>query len=196
MILAIAAISATVFCAPAEAEGILYTNAFGGYNSMEKNDEEQDAGYVIGGVVGAHITRHLRCEGELAYKKNTTSYDNEFDLELTRYNTSVNGAFDMLPSKALTPYIGVGAGLSTQRGNLAYATAEGEETPAEEITDSSKRFKTAPVMQEFFGVKTNMNDRIDFAVEYRLSQNLLADSTNNTLNEMDQSVLFNCGLKF
>ena len=202
MILSIAAaVSAIFLSAPAEAEGILYTNAFGGYNSMERNDDQQDAGYVLGGVIGAHITSHLRCEGELAYKKNTTSYNSTIDntpcdLELTRYNTSINGAFDMLPKKALTPYVGVGAGISTQRGNFSFAKAEETESTKEEVTLPTVRFKTAPITQEFFGVKTNMNERVDFAVEYRISQNLLAQDTDNSLKEMDQSVLFNCGLKF
>lgn len=203
MILSIAAISAILVTAPAEAEGVLYTNAFGGYNSMESNDENQDAGYVIGGVIGANITSHLRCEGEVTFKKNTTSYNlvnkddtAPCDLELTRYNTSINGAYDMLPTRAITPYLGVGAGLSTQRGNLSYAIAEDDATAQPEIANPSVRLKTAPITQEFFGIKTNMSNRIDLALEYRLSQNLLAQNTDNSLNEMDQSVLFNCGLKF
>ena len=104
---------------------------FDGFTGTYQSDLETDAGFIIGGAVGTHLTEDLRVELEVAYSENDVDKLDYTDANNDESSFDANGKFGILTFMAniwydvplneeLKPYIGGGAGIAVVDGDAGY----------------------------------------------------------------------------
>lgn len=180
--------------------GAYYTNIFGGLNDLDELEEIQDAGYVIGGSFGTYLTPHFSYEGEFTFKQNDLSFDaldeeenitHSFDVNIKRYNIGLNGIFDFISDGFFRPYVGVGVAGSYQHESLQHQDSIEAKSASGKYDVYSKDHR-CPIIQEFAGLKINLNN-LDMSFEMRFSQPL---KDTDAIAKSDNSLQLKCGYKF
>ena len=142
------------------------------YSGYEAN-VETDAGFIIGGAIGTHLTQDLRVEVEVAYSENDVDKIDYYDAGSSD-NTVYDGHgkfgiltfmanlwYDVPLSQELTPYLGGGAGVAIVNGDVGYPELPGYDP----IFDNSE---VAFAFQLGAGFRWQVSDSMTLDVGYRL----------------------------
>lgn len=125
-------------------------------------DVEYEEGYALSSYVGFRHSENLRFEGELAFRRNDgeelsfNGVERNFAGAGTEsYSLLANVLYDIPTSSAVTPYVGVGAGIGFLENDFVYGPAVFEDND------------TAFVYQGIVGASMPVTDRIDLFVDGR-----------------------------
>jgi opacity protein-like surface antigen len=136
-------------------------------------DTASDAGFIVGGAIGTHLTDAVRVELEVAYSENDvdtlrysgpqndgTNYDGSGSFALLTF--MANLWYDIPISEAVYPYVGGGAGLAIiDADDVIYD----DESATGDVYDSSE---VAFAFQLGAGLRWQAFENITFDVGYRL----------------------------
>lgn len=156
--------------------GTITTN-FPGASLSERREEITDSGYAISGAMGRRHSKRLRSEIEFAIRGNELSTSSFPELPSTgltiaprdglsadvrAYSLMKNVIFELPNRTRFTPYGGAGIGISwidVDVTRLPFFNT----TTADEISEDD----TALTYQAIGGVSAQVNQAMDFVVEYR-----------------------------
>jgi opacity protein-like surface antigen len=121
-----------------------------------------DDGFATGSYIGYRVSETLRLEGELAFRRNDgqslafNGNDQSFaGSGAESYSFLANAYYDFPNSSAITPYVGVGAGISFIDNDFLYRAVD--------FDDNDTSF----VYQGIAGLSTPLTPRIDVFLDAR-----------------------------
>lgn len=125
-------------------------------------DIDYDEGLALSSFIGFRKSENLRFEGEFTFRRNDgeelsfNNIDRPFTGSGTEsYSLLANVLYDIPTSSAITPYVGVGAGIGFLENDFAYGPATFQDKD------------TAFVYQGIIGASVPVTDRIDLFVDGR-----------------------------
>jgi len=125
-------------------------------------DVEYDEGYALSSFVGFRKSENLRFEGEFTFRRNdgeTLAFNNinrPFAGSGTEsYSLLANVLYDFPTASAVTPYIGVGAGIGFLENDFVYGPANFEDKD------------TSFVYQGIIGASVPVSDKIELFIDGR-----------------------------
>lgn len=138
-------------------------------------DVEYEEGYALSTYVGFRKTENLRFEGEFAFRRNdgeALSFNNVArpfaGAGTESYSLLANAIYDIPTDSAITPYVGVGAGIAFLENDFVYGPATFQDK------------ETAFVYQGMVGASMPVTDRIDLFVDGRYFAATGVDFTRNS----------------
>lgn len=125
-------------------------------------DVDYEEGYALSSFIGFRKSENLRFEGEFTFRRNDgealsfNNVDRPFAGAGTEsYSLLANALYDIPTGSAITPYVGVGAGIGFLENDFVYGPATFQDKD------------TAFVYQGMVGASMPVTDRIDLFVDGR-----------------------------
>lgn len=125
-------------------------------------DVEYEEGYALSSFIGFRKSENLRFEGEFTFRRNDgeelsfNNVDRAFAGAGTEsYSLLANVLYDIPTSSAITPYVGVGAGIGFLENDFVYGPARFQDKD------------TAFVYQGIIGASLPVSDKIELFVDGR-----------------------------